>query len=252
MRVGTNPLRCLTLTVAGIVLVGCGSGGSSPTTGAQSSAAIGAGANISKAQAIAYAHTVNLGAADVPGAVVSSQERESAAPSSEGVRFAICAGAVNPNRRIVNVKSPTFKIGRGTEATQLKSSVEVMPSATLAARNFAAVRSARGHACLARLLPQVLGGTAARRARFGPATTSILADPLPSGEEALGVRVTTSLTGVVAGKETRVPVYLDIFEILAGPAEVSLAATSVSQPANSATERRLLSLLYGRAQAHKL
>lgn len=239
------------LLCLGMFIVGCGSRGSSPTTGTQSSGAAGAGAEVSKAQATAYARTVNLGAMDVPGAVVRSQEQESGAPSQESVRFARCAGAVNPNRRIVDVKSPTF-IERGAEPTQLKSSVEVMPSTTLAARNYAAVRTARGHACLVRVLPLVLGGATARSGGFGPATISFLPDLLPSGKESFGVRVTTSRTTILAGKQTSVPVYLDIFEILAGPAEIGLSATSLSQPPSSTTERRLLSLLYDRAQAHKL
>jgi hypothetical protein len=241
----------LVCVAAGALFAGCGGTSSASGTGTQSSGAAGAGAELSKAQATAYARMVNLDAIDVPGAVVRSQERESGAPSQEGVRFARCAGAVNPNRRIVNVKSPTY-VERGGEPTQLKSSVEVMPSATLAARNYAAVRTARGHACLVRVLPLVLGGATARSGGFGPATISFLPDLLPSGEESFGVRVTTSRTTILAGKQTRVPVYLDIFEILAGPAEVGLSATSLSQPPSSTTERRLLSLLYDRAQAHKL
>jgi hypothetical protein len=246
-----SALSMLVCVAAGALFAGCGGSSSASGTGTQSSGSAGAGAEVSKAQATAYARTVNLDAIDVPGAVVRSQERESDAPSQESVRFARCAGAVNPNRRIVNVKSPTF-IERGAEPTQLKSSVEVMPSAALAARNYAAVRTTRGHACLVRVLPLVLGGATARSGGFGPATISFLPDLLPSGEESFGVRVTTSRTTILAGKQASVPVYLDIFEILAGSAEVGLSATSLSQPPNSTTERRLLSLLYDRAQAHKL
>jgi hypothetical protein len=244
-------LSILALSAAG-VLAGCGASHTSTTLRTQRSVTTSSGSQISKSRAIAYAHTVNLTAVDMPGAVVRSQERESGAPSQESIRFARCAGAVNPDSRVVDVKSATFRIGQGTEPTQMKSSVEVMPSAALAAHNFATLRSAPGHSCLVRVLPQVLAGTGARSARFGPAKTAFLPDLLPPGEQNFGLRVTTSLTASVAGKQTRLPVYLDIFEILAGPAEVSLTATSVSQPASSATERRLLSLLYSRAQAHKL
>jgi hypothetical protein len=249
MRILTSMLALGTLAM---LVAGCGSSGSSTTAGSQRSDQAGSGSEISKARAVAYAHAVNLTATDVPGAVVRSQERESGAPSLQSVQFARCAGAVNPDGRVVDVKSAIFRIGQGTEPTRLKSSVEVMPSAALAAQDYAAARSSRGQACLARLLPQVLEGTTARVADFGPATASFLPNLLPAGQASFGVRVITSLTAIVAGKQTRLPVYLDIFEILAGPAEVSLTATSVSQPASSATERRLLSLLCTRAQAHKL
>ena len=237
------------------LVVGCGSSGSSTTTtttDAQSGRASTAVGQISKKQAIAYAHEVNLVAADVPGAVVGLEERESGAPSRESAEFARCAGAVNPDRRVVDVKSATFRIGRGTAATQVKSSVEVMPTAALAARNYAAARSPRGHTCLAQALPRVVQGATPLGARAGTATASFLPDLLPPGQESFGVRITTSLTRIVGGKQVRLPVYLDIFELLAGPAEVGLSATSASRPASSTTERRLLSLLYSRAQEHKL
>ena len=133
-----------------------------------------------------------------------------------------------------------------------KSSVEVMPTAALAARNYAAARSPRGHTCLAQALPRVVQGATPLGARAGTATASFLPDLLPPGQESFGVRITTSLTRIVGGKQVRLPVYLDIFELLAGPAEVGLSATSASRPASSTTERRLLSLLYSRAQEHKL
>jgi hypothetical protein len=240
------------LVLLGVLASGCGGSGSSSGTAARASRAASVEARVTRSQSIAYARQVNLTAADVPGAVVSSSERETGAPSQESVEFARCAGAANPARRVADIKSATFKTGKRTEVTQLKSSVETMPNAALAAQDYDAARSPRGHACLVRLLPRVLSGTTARAGRFGPATTSFLPDLLPAGQKSFGVRVTTSLTAIAAGRQTRVPVYLDIFEILAGPAEVSLTATSVSQPARVATERRLLSLLYSRAQAHKL
>ena len=47
-------------------------------------------------------------------------------------------------------------------------------------------------------------------------------------------------------------VYVDEFGFVAGPSEIRLNATGTPQPMATATERRLLALLYGRAQAHKL
>jgi hypothetical protein len=158
---------------------------------------------------------------------------------------------VNPEQRVVDVKSPTFRIGRGSDVTDIKSSVEVMPNAALAARGFAAVRSARGQSCLARSLTDLIVAAARRGSRLAPVAISRLPDPLPAGQDSFGVRVTTSLITDVAGKQTRLPVELDVFSILSGPAEVNLTSTGSRSP-SAASERRLLELLYTRAQAHKL
>jgi hypothetical protein len=234
---------------AAVAAVGCGSSGS--TTGTDATAPrMSSSSQTDKARALAYAHAVNLKASDVPGARVSATERESGVPSREGVQFARCAGGVSPTVRISDVKSPKFTTGEGRAAMQVKSSVEVLPSAALAARNFAAVGSARGHACLVRALPEVFG--AAAGGHFGRATISPLPSLLRSERDNFGIRISTSLTSVVAGKQVRLRVYLDTFEILAGPAEVGMGVTSVSRAPSRATERRLLMLLAKRAEQHEL
>ena len=240
----------LTLCVFGILVAGCGGSGSTGTTDPSRDVS-SADAHVTKTEVTDYARKVNLGAADVPGAAVSSEEREAGTPSQQSIEFARCSGAESTARRVADVKSPTFKIGKGTSLTQVKSSVEAMPTAALAARDYAAVSSARGHACLKRLLPRVLEGAAASSSHFGPATASFLPNLLPAGQKSFGVRISTSLMAGVAGKALRVPVYIDLFEIVAGPAEVNLTVTGFSRPPVLSLERRLLSLLYGRAQAQK-
>lgn len=236
-----------TLAVGAAVLVGgCGSSGPATKTDARAAARTSTSGQIGKTQALAYAHAVNLKASDVPGARVSAAERESGAPSQESVRFSRCAGAVGPTVRISDVKSPVFTTGQGRAAMQAKSSVEVLPSAALAARNFAAVGSARGHACLARALPTIFG--TAGGGHFGPATVSPLPKLLTSGQESFGVRIAST----AVDKQVRLPIYLDTFEILAGRAEVGMGVTSVSRPPSRATERRLLVLLAKRAEQHEL
>jgi hypothetical protein len=135
---------------------------------------------------------------------------------------------------------------------RVKSSVEVMPTAALAAQNYAAIRSARGHACLARQLTQILQKTATGPASFEHATVTSLPNLLSTGQESFGVRVTMTLIATVRGKQIRLPLYLDLFDVLAGPAEVNMSAGASPHPAPTATERRLLSLLYSRAETHKL
>jgi hypothetical protein len=45
-------------------------------------------------------------------------------------------------------------------------------------------------------------------------------------------------------------VYLDALAFVSGPAQIQLTALSIKRSPASATERRLISLLYSRAQAH--
>jgi hypothetical protein len=237
--------RAIAFAAAGLLAVGCGSSHHAALTGTTA-------AGISKAQATAYAHEVNLVAGDIPGATVRSQEHEVGEAKPAGVELARCTGGVSPRRRVTNVDSSRFRIGKKTAATQVKSSVEVMPTAALAAQNYGALGSARGRACIAHLLTHVLEGASTSRVRFGPASTSLLPNLLATGKETFGVRVTTTLTAIVSGKQVRLPVYSDVFDLLAGPAEVNMSATGFGHPPPKATERRLLSLLYTRAETHKL
>jgi hypothetical protein len=70
------------------------------------------------------------------------------------------------------------------------------------------------------------------------------------GVTSFGIRATVSIA--VRNKAqglTRVRYYQDILAFVTGPAEINVMVLSVSQPPSSATERRLLSLLYGRSKA---
>jgi hypothetical protein len=226
--------------------------------GATAALAAGASASaatvpISKAQATSYARDVNLTAADFPGSIVGKPEHEGKAPSQASKEFARCAGAVDPGRRLVAIDSATLGIGKPGSFAQVKSSVEVMPTAALAAQDFAAVRSRRGRACLAHRLPQLVEGVATRGGRFGRTTVSIRPNLLGAGKQSFGVRVSTTFTtkSLTRG-EQRIPMFIDEFDILAGPGEISMGALGLVHPVATTTERQLLSILYVRAQAHKL
>jgi hypothetical protein len=203
---------------------------------------------ISKAQATSYAQQVNLLAADVPGAEVRPAEPERAKPSRAAVRFARCAGAVNPERRVADIPSPTFSLGAGRSLIEMQSRVEMLPSAALATRNFGAISSARGRACLKRLFPRALKVKSTRGVRLGRVAISFLPNLLAAGQKSFGARIAVTL---VNGSR-KATLYSDAFAILAGPAEVDLNAVGAFHPVSTAFERRLLSTLYARAVAHSL
>jgi hypothetical protein len=241
----------LLFPVCCIAAVGCGSSQKTATVAAAGGTADHT-VSIAKADARAYARQVNLSAADVPGAEVIAQEREGSPPSQQAVAVARCAGAVLPDRRIAEIKSSTLRVGGVVpEATRVKSSIEVQPTAAIAARNYAALQSARDRTCIARDLPLLAPGTA-QSTHIGPTTVTLLPRLLPKGKNAFGFRIETTITGTSpTEKESREVVYIDDYGFVAGRAELSLNDVRASHPPATALERHLLTLLYNRAQAHK-
>lgn len=241
----------LLFSVSCIALFGCGSSQKTATVAATGTATDKA-VSIAKAHARAYARQVNITQTDVPGAEVIADEAESRPPSQKALEVARCAGVVLPDQRIANIRSSTLRVGSVVdEATRVKSSIEVQPSAVIAARNYAALQSARDRTCIARDLPQLAEG-AARPTHIGPTTVTVLPRLLPEGQNAFGFRIKTTITGTsLTGKQMRDVLYLDDYGFVAGRAEVSLNDIRASRAPPTALERHLLTLLYSRAQVHK-
>jgi RHS repeat-associated protein len=140
----------------------------------------------------------------------------------------------------INLRDPSGRV---------RSAVEVMPTAAFAARDNAVARSARGRACLARALPEQSSGPL----RYGPVSVSSLPNVLPGADGSFGLRLTTTVIGRnLRGGEIRTRVYIDAFGFVSGPAEITLTAFGVSRPVPSATEQRLLPLLFSRARERQL
>jgi hypothetical protein len=253
----------MVVLAAGCGIVGCGSGKTASTHTANS---LGGSGSITKAQAIAYAHAVNLTASDVP-------ELTSAAPGAEAsvkrrdVERARCAGAASPYSRVVNIGSARFTGATASPRESVTSSVVVWPTSAIAEQNIAADLSPRGRACVQHLLERLAIG-AVRRVRVSHVSLAWLPAPLPAAHSfaarlsltlsAEPGRLRPGLSGAVVespsprARPVQISVYIDVLGFLVGPGEVNLTATGEKRPASSATEHRLLSLLYSRAVAHKL
>lgn len=230
----------LTVTVLGGLLAGCGSGDKASSTTRSAT----------RAQAVAYAHAINLHAGDVPGMTSTGvSEHEGTKESRASSELARCAGGVGSTHQIVDIESGTFVRGEGLEKQQVQSGVSVLSRAALAAQELAAIRSSRGRECITRLAQQQLAKSAGS-VRFSGVRTS----PLPAGlvgrGDTFGLRVSLTLT--VSGNPTRIPLYLDFLGFISGPAEVDLNTYGISKPVPAVTERRLLSLLMNRAKSHSL
>jgi hypothetical protein len=118
--------------------------------------------------------------------------------------------------------------------------VRVMPSESPAASELGAFASKRGHVCLAR--SDQVTTTSANEPPENPAAlkTTFLQHGRSLGAGAIGVQTVTNG-----------PIYSDAVLFRVGPAVIEFGAIG-RQPFIAATEHRLLSLVHGRAEAHKL
>jgi len=229
-------------------IVACGGG----TTRSATVTPADAGQAITKAQANAYARAVNLQAGDLPGMRTTSPEGEKPDATHVG-EVERCAGNLTASKVVLNAHSATFSGSSESEHEEIRSDVEVMPSAALAEQSNASDNSQRALACAKRLFPRQLAGKNGSRIRYGSVTVSRLPYPLPGVPGGFGYRIAVAILGVPATIEPTQPyLYVDAFGFVSGPAEVALLATAFPRPVPQEVDKRLLSLLQSRAMAHKL
>jgi hypothetical protein len=205
----------------------------------------------SRAQALAFAHAVNLSVADIPEASVE-KKHTAAATASERRESQACerrAGWRNPHT-IAQASSPKLKRGQELEIERVTSSVSVLGSEQAVARQFALLSSPPVRACLARVLAHSLDDRRISEARWGHVSISRLPVNAPGTSATFGLRVLATLE--LPFSEVSVPFYEDVLGFAIGRAQVVLAAASATQPVPATTEQELLSLLLARARAHPL
>jgi hypothetical protein len=220
------------LIAGGVTVALAGSGSAStPTT---------------KAEAEALAQTVNLHASDLPGA----SALKGAIFGSEAVQYEALKCGLQGRPGIVPV-------GGGESWLSIRralagSLVVVAPSNYYAEAEVAGLESRGGRTCLARALGRAL--TFERHHKLERSHT-VKVTEVPIGEHVAGVHlaihVLAELPPIEGAKPETRYINVDAAFFRVGPADVAFFALGVTRfPA--ATERRLLSLLYTRAEAHKL
>jgi hypothetical protein len=250
--VARPPRTLLLALVALILLLVVGDGAALATGFSVNKAVFGARtASITKAQAVAYARAVNLRSGDVPGMAMTGPGK------SEGTRerrsagsLARCAGVVSQGQQLVDISSPSFTRGKALEQEQISSGVSVLSSAADAAREFAAIRSARGRACITRFAERELSRESSGLLHYRGIVVTRLTAPLAGIGASFGLRLTATLSS--PRTTHRFHLYLDFLGLRDGPAEISLNVSGFSRPVSVATERRLLSTLNARARSHTL
>jgi hypothetical protein len=251
----------LALVPSCLLLCACGKGGYASTASHASTrtSATAPGATTKRppthAQALAFAHAVNLTAADVPGFTPTPNHHgESASERRLEQELRSCAGAQgsgvlqSSRSTLAEAGSPDFELKRGILDLTVSSEVGVARTSAEAAATLSAIRSPRVRACFSRYLSQLLRSEHLAGATVVGVSIASGTPPAPGTTGGFGWRVTATLS--VRG----IPLsfYLDILGFVDGPSQVMLFSSSVVRPFPASAQEHLYSLLLSRARAHSL
>lgn len=208
-------------------------------------AAHGAHRTITRAQAKAVAAAISLHHSDL-----STLNQQSNPITAQELRsnaeLTACVDGVPASEAYAQQQSPDFTNASGS--ITIDSTAEILPTASLAARDLAAITGSRGLPCLERELKAQLQSGAAK----GDSVTVTGARlPYPNGstDGAFMLRFTIALRVKQGSGHTSVSLYADVIGFIYGQAEVALdVLTTGTKPSNS-LEQRLESDLVTRAKS---
>jgi hypothetical protein len=270
-RPGASPshLGAIPMLIAsGVALAACGGHGLPGTSTAQhttssSNAAHAASppsaqrpahASAAVARAQAFAHAVNLTAADVPGFAVSGEHKrhhEGAAEKRLERELHQCAGGAGvtgakERSAIAEASSGTFERKGGIASQSVSSTVTVEPNAAAAARLLGALHSNTLRSCLSHAFAGLLRAQHIPGASIGAVSVKYGSPPAPGTNGGYALRVRTT----IVVRQVPIPFYLDILGFVDGQAEVSMLAITIPQPLTASLEEHLYNLLLERARTH--
>jgi hypothetical protein len=232
----------LALVLAAVSLLACGQERAAPARKAPA---------VTRSRALAFAHAVNLTAADVPG---FSAHRERAQPKAHAhaeAELFTCAGSRSHAARahsadLASSSSPSFQLRRGILDFGVSSEVGVARSSQLALGELAAIHSSRVRECFRRYLGNVLASSRTRGASVGAVAIEAGNPPAAGTAGTFGWRVRATFDFAGAS----IPTYLDLLGFVYGPARVTLISSGALRPFPAVVQQRLFSLLLLRAHAH--
>jgi hypothetical protein len=217
--------------VTAAVAAGCGSSG-------------GNSGRWTAARSRAFADAVILKPSDVPG-FTASPDSVTAAQRQAVAQLATCASAVDPGRRIVDIHSDDFGRGSGLQTVKVGSSVDVLPSVSLAQQDVVRLEAPRARHCVAAYATSALAQAPSSSVTFGTASVAPLTPPAGTSADSFGYRF---VIPVAAGSAT-FRFYVDLLVHRAGPAEVAFTDLAIGTPFPASDQRRLFSRIVGRAAA---
>ncbi len=214
-----------------------------------------AGVTPTKAQALAFAHDVNLTAADVPGFTAaphkkSSDKKSSANEKRAEAQLERCLGKSRNKKGIVEVSSDSFEQETSSSELNVSSEVTVVKTPALAAHALALVKQASTRKCVSRYFNLLISGLKTSGAKIGKVTLTTGTPPAPGAGGSFGWRLSTVITDEKSG--SRIPFFLDILGFIDGRAAVTLLTSGLPQPFPSSGELSLFSLLVKRAETNAI
>jgi len=276
-----NPLGCcivwslrrasvlVAVLAAAVLMAACGAGDRN----------VGPTASVSQTQAQAFAREVNLRPSDLPGFVAGRARRErAAAPGPLGLSVERCDDGVVSAIRVPSPRlshSSAHRVEASLPATarveaspatapveafalpiqSVRSVVYVMANPTSASHELAVLSSSRARRCAEEALRTPIGGSGNETAG---SHKRVLRKPsleaLSVGLRGLpmfGLRTRSCLQVLERGCRSAGFIE-DHIGVVVGPALITLDVAGDPDPFPSAIERRLLLLLYHRAETHKL
>lgn len=202
-------------------------------------------APITKEEADAFAHIVNVKASDLPGATAL----QGAIFGPEAVQYQALKCALQGRPGIVPIGGgESWLVNSGA---QVGSIVVVAPSEYFAEAEIAGLESPGGRSCLARSLGRALTFERHHQLEHSRTVRVTFAPVAKLLGGAISVHVLAKLPPIegVKLKARYINVHAAFFRV--GPADVAFFAVGAT-PFPPATEDRLLALLHSRAEAHKL
>lgn len=149
-------------------------------------------------EASAFEGTVALRPGDLPGfrETHEPKHQKTAAEKRAGEALRRCVGAPAQKHgsRVVERESPEFTREGALEAQTFSSSVEVLPSTSLAKRELVFVRRSHTAACVSRYLTSQLGRMRRRGASIGPVRVRAFRQSAPGTAGGFGWRVAATIS----------------------------------------------------------
>jgi hypothetical protein len=245
----------LAMAALGAVIAGCGS---STVTSTDTAAQPASATPLTKTDAAAFAHEVNLKPSDVPGMASTSSEREGKQPGAHAARL---CGVEALHDNVAYIHSPSFKSGKGLRITEIASDVAVAPTSLFADRLLAEARAEDSNpvtrACLEKVYARAFAKGSKRSStslvhlRLGRAST-LAVQPATHRSFGLRIEIPLSITFGGASGVIRDDIQVELLGFVSGRAEVALSALTSGARLSATNNDRLLSLLYRRATAHSL
>jgi hypothetical protein len=208
-------------------------------------AAVGSSAPITRGRAGAVAEAINLRHSDLP-TLRQQSNPFTAQDERQDEQFENCYGGVPDSDAVKIALSPNF-LAPGTPSATYYSEVEILPSATLVAKDYKAATSSRALPCAAQAFGSLLRKKAAKGETF---TTSdaLLPWHVNGADATLAGRLSVMIHVQRGTTDVTVPLYGDTISFSVGQLEVSLSDLVTGAKPSSALEHRLVGVLYARTR----